>query len=485
MTILAVIKKGLLALTIVLFGGNAFAQQPESYTPVGSGHINDYANVINQPEEDQIREKLHEYQEKTSIEIAVVTVPSLGGMSIEEFANRLANHWGVGDREKDNGLVLLIAPVEGDVRLEVGDGLQGDLPDGASGAFLDRYMMPTLLEINSATNATEENLIFTKAAVAGVNGLVEYFGDKPYAQRLEERRLAEQKAAEEARLRAEQTKTFMMFAVPVVVVLVILGFIVARVAAKRRRERYLQKLFAKNGVEIEMASGLLTEAKDRLTEARQNLTVLVINNPRSAWEDIDKAVDEAPMKIDEQTHLLERLSGSHQSSSWHQAEGESKAVSALLATAAALAGLVGLAKNRGQEISDARSKSPGLASQYGAEEKVVTEVIGHKDVKDSTKQLLTQAREKYNEAVEAKKSQNGVNWLVVYALFTSAIAILNKAKSSAQADKRAAEEARRPKPVYRSSNISRGSTYRSSGGGMRIGGGGGFSGGGASRSFRR
>ncbi|OGN09564.1 MAG: hypothetical protein A3J46_02270 [Candidatus Yanofskybacteria bacterium RIFCSPHIGHO2_02_FULL_41_11] len=344
------------------------------------------------------------------------------------------------------------------------------------------------MELNNATNAAEENLVFTKAVIAGMNGLIEFFGDKPYAQRLEERRLAEQKAAEEDRLRAEQTKTFLMFAVPTVAVLAVLGLIIACIAAKRRREGYLKGLFVQNERDIQRAKEYLVKATNAQLEARSRLVVLIAQNPtKSAWEDISTAINEAPVKINELISLLEKLEESHQSSTWRQAENESKTVSALLATAVALAGLADLVKKREQEITEARSKSPELANQYSATEQSVIETLRHKDVKDSTRQLLSQAKGKYNEAVATMEFGDGVNWLGVYALLTSALALLNKAKSSAQVDKNAAEEARRPRPVYRSSPSHR-STYsgsRRSTSGFKVGGGGRFSGGGASRGFRK
>lgn len=483
MTTPTILTRVLLTLTAVIFSGNAFAQQPESYTLVGSGHVNDYANIINQPEEDQIRAQLQDYQEKTTIEFALVTVPSLGGMSIEEFTNRLANHWGVGDKQKDNGLVLLIAPVEGDLRIEVGDGLQGDLTDGTSGALLDRHMMPILLEINNVSTSADENTIFTKAAVAGVSAVINHLGGKPYAQRLEERHLAEQKAAEEARLRAEQTRTFMMFAVPIVVVVAVLILVISLIVARKKREEKLKDLFSKNGRDIQRAKELLVQAERKLPEASGELSCLTADHPRIAWKDIAFAIGQAPQTIKNQIASADGLNDRHSRSNWQEAESESKAVSTLLTAATALAGLAGLVRKRREEISEARSNSPKLTEQYSTTEEELVKVLDHKDVKDSTRELLKQAKEKRDEALAAMKPQSGVNWLGVYALLTSALALLDKAKSSAQANKRAADEARRPKPTHHRSTLSTG-TFRPSGG-MRIGGGGGFSGGGASRSFRR
>jgi uncharacterized protein len=70
--------------------------------------------------------------------MVVVTVPDLGGLTIEEFGMALGNRWGIGQAEYDNGVLLLVAPKERRVRIEVGCGLEEVLTDARAGAIIDK-----------------------------------------------------------------------------------------------------------------------------------------------------------------------------------------------------------------------------------------------------------------------------------------------------------------------------------------------------------
>src|SRR6185436_2536337 len=75
-------------------------------------------------------------------EMAVVVINSLDGLSVEEFAVKLFELWGIGKKNRDNGLLLLWSTGDRRVRVEVGYGLEGTLPDGKVGGILDTYVMP-------------------------------------------------------------------------------------------------------------------------------------------------------------------------------------------------------------------------------------------------------------------------------------------------------------------------------------------------------
>ncbi len=125
---------------------NTLAQGPKF--PPYAGHVNDFANIIEAATEEQLETLLLNFERRTGAQIAVVTVASLEGRSIEEYAVDLFRSWGIGARsgkDKDKGLLLLIAPNERRSRLEIGYGLEGDLPDGLAGEIL-RRMRPFFKE---------------------------------------------------------------------------------------------------------------------------------------------------------------------------------------------------------------------------------------------------------------------------------------------------------------------------------------------------
>lgn len=115
-------------------------------SPTNEFYINDYANILSVETEEYILQRSLALHAADGTQIVVVTVLNLEGMSLEKYANDLFNSFGIGDSEKDNGLLLLLALEEREFRVEVGDGLSGILPDGKTGRFQDNYIIPYLRE---------------------------------------------------------------------------------------------------------------------------------------------------------------------------------------------------------------------------------------------------------------------------------------------------------------------------------------------------
>ena len=106
------------------------------------GFVSDYANVISAPDERQLVSMIAELRQKTGAEIAVVTIPSLEGGDIDDFTVRLFNKWGVGQKGKDNGLMFLAAMKDRKMRIEVGYGLEGSIPDAEAGRIRREVITP-------------------------------------------------------------------------------------------------------------------------------------------------------------------------------------------------------------------------------------------------------------------------------------------------------------------------------------------------------
>lgn len=116
--------------------------------PTEKFYINDYANILSSETEEYIYEKSVKLNEIDGTQIVVVTVKNLEGRSIEDYSLELARKFGIGSKEKNNGLLLLLALEEREFRVEVGTGLEGILPDGKTGRFQDQYIIPYLKENN-------------------------------------------------------------------------------------------------------------------------------------------------------------------------------------------------------------------------------------------------------------------------------------------------------------------------------------------------
>lgn len=106
------------------------------------GYVNDFAEVIDSNTEIKINSLIGNFEKATTNEIAVVTVKTVDGLDSKMYAVKLFEKWKIGKKEKDNGVLILLAMEERRVEIEVGYGLEGDLTDGMCGEILDKYIIP-------------------------------------------------------------------------------------------------------------------------------------------------------------------------------------------------------------------------------------------------------------------------------------------------------------------------------------------------------
>lgn len=128
-----------LALAVLAcFAATAFAQT----FPALTGRVVDQAGILRPEDRAAIEQKLKAYEEKTSDQVVVATVRSLEGYAVEDYANRLFREWKLGTKEKNNGVLLLVAPSDRKVRIEVGYGLEGALTDALTGIIIRTAIAP-------------------------------------------------------------------------------------------------------------------------------------------------------------------------------------------------------------------------------------------------------------------------------------------------------------------------------------------------------
>ncbi len=136
--------KKLLLAALFLAAALGAAAQP---IPRPSGFLNDFAGVIDAAEAERMETLAAAVKERTGAEIAVVTVESFApAADIEEFAVELFRSWGIGEKGRDNGVLLVLAMKERRVKIEVGYGLEGAVPDAMAGRILDAAVLPPFRE---------------------------------------------------------------------------------------------------------------------------------------------------------------------------------------------------------------------------------------------------------------------------------------------------------------------------------------------------
>src|SRR5437867_5977173 len=156
---------GLLVPTIFSFG---LALE----VPPLRGRINDYASMIQPDKARELESRLSDFERDTGHQVAVLTIPSLKGDALEDFSIRVAENWKIGQKSFDNGAILLVAQKEHKLRIEVGYGLEGVLPDAIANRIINEIIVPHFRE-NDYSGGIE----------AGVNAILQVTKGEPLPER--------------------------------------------------------------------------------------------------------------------------------------------------------------------------------------------------------------------------------------------------------------------------------------------------------------
>lgn len=154
------------ALLVLVLSATAYAQIA---LPELTGRVVDEANLLSTSTEADLVAMLQAHETETGQQVVVVTVQSLGGRTIEEFGVELGRHWGIGQAEQDNGVLLIVAPNERQVRIEVGYGLEGALTDAKAGVIIQNEIIPAFRSGDRARGIVDG----TRAILAALRGEAE------------------------------------------------------------------------------------------------------------------------------------------------------------------------------------------------------------------------------------------------------------------------------------------------------------------------
>lgn len=134
------IQKILVLLSVVSFG--ALTQE----IPAFQGYVSDYAQILSPPMREKLTALLQELEQKTTAQIAVLTVKTTQPLDDFQYAVKVFDSWQIGQKGKDNGALFFVATEDRRVRIVTGYGLEGILPDGKAGAILDEFVLPEFRE---------------------------------------------------------------------------------------------------------------------------------------------------------------------------------------------------------------------------------------------------------------------------------------------------------------------------------------------------
>jgi uncharacterized protein len=133
-------KKIFIILSFFIFTGIGFCEEAnfQNYT----GYVNDYANILSNETKVKLITLFTEIENKTTSQLAVLTIDTTSPFDIETYAVRLFEKWGIGQKGKDNGVLILIAVKDRAIRIEVGYGLEGVIPDALAKNIIEKSIIP-------------------------------------------------------------------------------------------------------------------------------------------------------------------------------------------------------------------------------------------------------------------------------------------------------------------------------------------------------
>lgn len=135
----SIYSKVVFAFGFLLLSVISFAKE----IPVKSNRlVNDYANVLSEQEKELLEQKLKSYDDSTSNQIAIVIERSLEGDDLFNYSHKLAVAWGIGQEKKNNGILLYVAIEDRKTQIQIGDGLEGAIPDGLTGQIRRQVLNP-------------------------------------------------------------------------------------------------------------------------------------------------------------------------------------------------------------------------------------------------------------------------------------------------------------------------------------------------------
>jgi len=130
----------IILLSFLLFCSIGLCEESDFPKPVG--FVNDFAGIMTESQLKQSTEIAENLKKDTTAEIVVITVKTIKPYTLEEYSVKLFEKWGIGRRGKDNGVLLLVTMEERKIKIEVGYGLEGVLPDGLCGEIIRNYIVP-------------------------------------------------------------------------------------------------------------------------------------------------------------------------------------------------------------------------------------------------------------------------------------------------------------------------------------------------------
>jgi uncharacterized protein len=260
--------------------------------PEHVGLVTDDASIFSITERNLLENKLRDYEKRTSIEIAIVTIKTLGEYDIESYANKLFKKWGIGKKGINNGLLLLISMKEHKFRVEVGYELEEYITDGFSKLTSENYAKPHFKN---------------KEYYTGFNQVLDIFISKIGNETLKERKdYKAQLKLIEVKKSEDNKKTFLNILL-FIGILIIIGFVIYHLIERKKRKQSLldaidhcKSVYLKNMGDIRYKLGIIIQEKftdDSIYKLVQD--IIIKSEGLKGYKELDKIESELGKNLNE------------------------------------------------------------------------------------------------------------------------------------------------------------------------------------------
>lgn len=414
--------------------------------PTKQGVVSDYAGKLTQPQIRELSDLIRRYEHETSIEIAVVVVDDLQGLSAQQYAISLGDSWGIGKAGLNNGVILLWAPNERKYSLRFGEGLTTDMSKDEATGITQQYLVP-----NFRQGEYYAGLKQTLQAV------MRHLGDESWEQRLKSRaQLAEDKRRREAQRQEEERRQNDEAIRIVVAAFLFMGVVIgAGILVYRWRHHRAER------AELASAAGDISENLAQAEAKAPHIHEILDNFSKEAPEQDLKALRD---EVDGQPDRIVKLRLDATLLDYTKLQSYDEMVR-IKTAAQAEAGLQNKTQQQLDSILEAKRASQAMMERLSRENFEISEVRDSSRRSD-VDQMLAQSRLNYEQARQ-NSSLSVVDWLIINDMLNRSDTGYRQAVTYSQEE---------PVTYSSSDSSSSGSIFSSSSSDSgSFGGGGGFS----------
>ena len=351
--------------------------------PRPTGHVNDFAGALPEADRQNLENRLRAYDQSTSVEVSVAIVPSLQGQSVEDYAREMFQAWGIGKKDRNNGVLFLGAMRERKVRIQVGYGLESVLTDRAAAEIVR--------EVTGLFRQQE----FTRGVYAAVDGILD---------RLD---------------RSASDST-----IPVAALVAGLALLIGIVLTLQFRRHKTRELVQTLPGTLKLCGQQVQEAGAAYGEALTGMAALRQEAPEEVWSGLDAGLAESPAKLAGLREDLGNIS-THPRQQYRELR---KVEHSVKKWRGALAKITAVFDRIVRTLGDFRD------SRRSAQELLTALPPSIAQCMDGDSRLTDAARVTYTKAQEASGSAQ-VNWLLVYDLLLDAQDCVDRAQGLARGDR--------------------------------------------------